>query len=404
MPRFEDFHFVEYPDEILRAACVLAKKHLIDRRLPDSAVDILDQAGALRAGIEIDGIASVEMADIERVVARMAKIPEGRVSEDELAALRNLDEELKAVVFGQDDAVSAICSSIMASRSGLGEPERPVASLLFVGPTGVGKTEIAKTLASVLNIELVRFDMSEYQEQHATARLIGSPPGYVGFEQGGLLVAAIRKTPHCVLLLDEIEKAHLSIMNLLLQVMDYATLTDNTGQRADLRNAIIIMTSNAGARELARRAIGFDGNTSQAAAMDKEIECIFSPEFRNRLDDIIKFNAMSGKMAKQITAKALKQLNERLAHRQITLIADNEAIDHIARKGINTEYGAREIMRIVQRDIKKQLSRAILFDGIESGETLRLAIKDGAIAICRGAQCAPAMQKPGNQLETTSTS
>ena len=379
---YSDYHGVVYPPEVLRSACVLSQKYLLGRKLPDGAIDIIDQTGAYldhKRSLNSDDLDDVvcAIADIEQTVAQMAKIPASRVSEDESRLLSELETEMGRVVFGQDEAVAAVCSAVMAARCGINEPARPMASLLFVGPTGVGKTEIAKTLANVLNIELVRFDMSEYQESHSIAKLIGSPPGYVGHEQGGLLTAAIRKTPHCVLLLDEIEKAHGAIMNVLLQVMDYGTLTDNTGFKADFRNVILIMTGNAGARELSRRAIGFDAGFD-ATGMGREIERVFAPEFRNRLDDIIKFNAMDENMARLITKKAIDHLRERLDGKNIALTASDEAIQWIAQKGLQTEYGAREIMRIVQKDVKKQIAHIILF---ENKAALKLAIDAGEICV-----------------------
>jgi len=375
---YSDFHCVSYDDDALRAACRLARRYLPERKLPDSAFDIIDQAGAAARS---DKAQTVDIAGVERIVAKISKLPESRIGDDERAALGGLEKTLSTQIFGQDDAIGAVCAAVLANRSGLAEPDRPIASLLFVGPTGVGKTEVAKQLSAALGIELVRFDMSEYQESHSVAKLIGSPPGYVGFDHGGLLTSAIRKTPHCVLLLDEIEKAHISIMNLLLQVMDYGMLTDNAGQKANFRNVVLIMTSNAGARELGRQAVGFSGGPN-APAQDAEINRIFPPEFRNRLDDICKFNPLNAHMARLIAERAINDLSAKLAHRKIRLNPDSALIEHIAQRGVGAEYGAREIMRIVQRDIKRQLAQALLFGNIADNTPLRLSqTPDGKISL-----------------------
>lgn len=378
-PHYEKFHGVKYSNDVLTQIVGLSAKHMSDRFLPDKAIDILDEAGVftrLNASKPFD----VTSSAIERIIARIAKVPEKSVSANETATLKNLEKELCSRVFGQEDAVASVSHAIHSSRAGLNEPERPVANLLFVGPTGVGKTEVAKQLASILGIQLTRFDMSEYQEKHAVARLIGSPPGYVGYEEGGLLTDAIRRTPHSVLLLDEIEKAHPDILNILLQVMDYGVLTDNTGKKADFSNTIIIMTSNAGARELTRQTIGFDGSRDISAA-GKAIEKMFSPEFRNRLDAIVQFKAVDKEMAQQIAKKALDKLGAKLSVRGVTFTATKGALTHIASKGLSETYGAREIIRLVENDVKKLLVNEVLFGSLVNGGKCKLTFAGGKLQI-----------------------
>jgi ATP-dependent Clp protease ATP-binding subunit ClpA len=355
----------------------------LDRRFPDKAIDVLDETGAflrMRAERGETPIA-VQRQDIERVIADMAKIPEESVSADDLELLKHLDEKLKETVYGQDAAVDTVVSAIRASRAGLNDADKPVASLLFVGPTGVGKTEIAKQLANSMNLKLIRFDMSEYQEGHAVARLIGAPPGYVGYEEGGLMTEAVRKTPHCVLLLDEIEKAHRDILNVLLQVMDYGSLTDNIGKKADFHNAILIMTSNAGARDIGKKIIGFDEHTVNVSAIDKEVERVFSPEFRNRLDEIVVFNHVGRQMARLITAKAIGKLAERLKNKDITLHPTTAAIDWIAEKGLSEKYGAREIIRMVDKELKKMLVDHVLFGKIPKNKKIAVDVKNNQLKL-----------------------
>ena len=371
--RYECFHNVIFPAEVVRLACTLTQRFLTDRRLPDKAIDCIDEVGAQLSILHDGAQVTAQAADVERVVAQMAKLPENSVSENETDKLRRLDTDLKAVIFGQDEAVDAVADAVKASRAGLNDENKPVASLLFVGPTGVGKTELARQLAKQLDVPLIRFDMSEYQEQHSTAKLIGSPPGYVGYEEGGLLTDAVRKTPYCVLLLDEVEKAHSSILNVLLQVMDYGVLTDNTGKKADFRNVTLIMTSNAGAKDMNRRVVGFGGGREGNAAIARAVERVFAPEFRNRLDGIVRFNHIDEDMARRIAVKALDELAQRLQN--ITLAPTDACIDWIAAKGLSEDYGAREIIRVVNRDVKKLLVSRVLF-GENNAGTIVLGIDE----------------------------
>ncbi|MDR1664961.1 MAG: AAA family ATPase [Clostridiales bacterium] len=384
-PRYEKHHGVVYPDDTIRLICRLSVKYMNDRFLPDKAIDVMDESGVythLNAGESrhLSLPHAVSQKTVERTVAMMAKVPENSVTGDEKQLLSGLEEKLNSAVFGQEQAVSAVADAIKSARSGLNEPERPVASLLFVGPTGVGKTEVARQLAHILSVKLLRYDMSEYQEKHAVARLIGSPPGYVGYEEGGLLTEAIRRTPHCVLLLDEIEKAHGDILNVLLQVMDYGNLTDNTGKKARFENVIIIMTSNAGAREMTRQVIGFEGGTDGAAA-GKAVERLFSPEFRNRLDAIVPFRHVDGEMARRIAKKALDRLSEKLLRRGVAFTATEAALGFIAEKGRSETYGAREIIRLVENDIKKKLVNEVLFGKLSEGGDAELDVEGGAFTV-----------------------
>ena len=366
--RYETYHGVTYADGTLKLIVELSARYMNDRRLPDKAIDVLDEAGVMA---RLENLKEVRQYHVERTIARMAKVPENSVAGDEKDKLRSLEDNLNNQVFGQEKAVATIAQAIRAARSGLNEPGKPVANLLFVGPTGVGKTEIAKQLAGLMGLTLTRFDMSEYQERHAVARLIGAPPGYVGFEEGGLLTDAIRRNPHCVLLLDEIEKAHPDILNVLLQVMDYGRLTDNTGRQADFTNVIIIMTSNAGASDLTRKTIGF-GEGLNSGAVDKAVEQIFSPEFRNRLDSIVQFNPVDEKMALSITYRAFDKLSEKLAAQGVNLLPSKSAVEYVAKKGLSEIYGAREIIRVVENEVKKLLVNELLFGKLENGGTTSL--------------------------------
>ena len=365
---YEDHHGVVYSKKSIRAAAELAAKHINDRRLPDKAIDVVDEAGASdRMRPEDKRRHRVLARDMERVVARMAKIPERTVSADDQAALSNLEPELKKVIFGQNGAIAAIASAIKLSRSGLGSPEKPIGAFLFSGPTGVGKTELAKQLARILGVEFLRFDMTEYQEKHTVSRLIGAPPGYVGFDQGGLLTDAIRRTPYAVLLLDEIEKAHPDIYNILLQVMDHATLTDNTGRKADFRHIVLIMTTNAGAHELSSRAVGFSHGEPSKGNARSAIEKTFSPEFRNRLDAWVAFDSLPPEVIARVVDKMVKELADQLVAKKVTLELSPSGRSWLAERGFDRLMGARPMSRLIQNEVKKPLAEKILFGELKDG-------------------------------------
>tara|TARA_R110002124_G_scaffold287216_1_gene471536 strand:- start:222418 stop:224817 length:2400 start_codon:yes stop_codon:yes gene_type:complete len=364
---YEEHHNVEYTDEAIKAAVELSNRYIGERKLPDKAIDVIDEAGAAQNLVAKEHRKKIiDLEDIENVVASIARIPPKNVSKNDKDVLSRLERDLKTLVFDQDAAISRLCDSIKMARAGLREPEKPIGSYLFSGPTGVGKTEVCKQLAHTLGIEFIRFDMSEYMERHAVSRLIGSPPGYVGFEQGGLLTDKIDQTPHCVLLLDEIEKAHPDIYNLLLQVMDYGKLTDNSGKTIDFRNVILIMTTNAGAQELSKSPIGF--TTSIADRDDSEdIKRTFSPEFRNRLDAIVPFKALSQDTVGQIVDKFIMQLEAQLSDRNVVITLSAAARDHLAKKGYDPAMGARPLARVIQDDVKKELAEELLFGKLING-------------------------------------
>jgi ATP-dependent Clp protease ATP-binding subunit ClpA len=375
---YEEHHGLKYPDKTIEAAAYLSDKYINDRFLPDKAIDVIDEAGAFLK-LTADGRRkSVSAKDIEKIVAKIAKVPVSSVTTAaDKSSLEALPGKLLDVIFGQDDAIKTLTTAIKRSRAGLAAPDRPIGSFLFMGPTGVGKTEVARQLASNMGITFLRFDMSEYMEKHAVSRLIGAPPGYVGFEQGGILTDSIRKTPHCVLLLDEIEKAHMDLYNILLQVMDYATLTDNNGKSADFRNVIIIMTSNAGAREMSTNSIGFGSQTANADSQSiKAVKNTFSPEFRNRLDGIVQFNHLSEKVMELIVDKNMKELKEMLREQDISLSYSAAVRTHLAKKGHDPKFGARPLARLIQTEIKDKLTDEILFGRLAKGGKLSMGLKD----------------------------
>ncbi len=378
--RYEDHHHIVYTEQALKTAAELSAKYLHDRYLPDKAIDVIDEAGAyvrLKGGSHRK---KINPADIEKIVAKMARIPTVSVSTPDKAKLESLGDKLKEVVFGQDEAIKSLVTSIQRSRAGLGTPGKPVGSFLFTGPTGVGKTEVARQMAIILGVQFLRFDMSEYMEKHAVARLIGAPPGYIGFEQGGLLTDGVRKHPYSVLLLDEIEKAHPDMYNILLQVLDHATLTDNNGKKADFRNVIIMMTSNVGTREMSSQTIGFgDMQYDTKDKGKKAAEKFFSPEFRNRLDDIIHFNALNLEIMKLVVDKFMQELKEQLDVKKVSISYSDNARTWLAQNGHDPRYGARPLSRLIQTEIKDILSNEILFGCLEKGGQVFMDLKEGKL-------------------------
>jgi ATP-dependent Clp protease ATP-binding subunit ClpA len=375
--RFEEHHGITYADDALIAAAELAARHINDRHLPDKAIDVVDEAGAsLRLKPLPERESTVTVAQIEAVVARIARIPAKNVSTSDREVLANLQRNLKLVIFGQDAAIDALSAAIKMSRAGLGDERHPVGSFLFAGPTGVGKTEVTRQLAIALGVEFLRFDMSEYMERHTVSRLIGAPPGYVGFDQGGLLTEAIAKQPHCVLLLDEIEKAHADVFNLLLQVMDHGTLTDNNGRKADFRHVIMVMTTNAGAAEMSRASIGF---TTQDHAPDgmEAVRRIFAPEFRNRLDAIIQFASLDGPTIERVVDKLVIEFEAQLEQKAVTLSMDDDARRWIAVRGYDRKMGARPMARVLQEHVKRPLAEELLFGRLTNGGSVRVALAAG---------------------------
>jgi ATP-dependent Clp protease ATP-binding subunit ClpA len=380
---YESFHGVKFTEGALKAAAELSAKYINDKYLPDKAIDVIDEAGAalklspVRKGRKT----AIGTREIEKIVAKMAKIPSRTVSTTDMEKLKDLEDDLKKAVFGQDEAIHSVCAAIRRTRAGLGAPERPIGSFLFTGPTGVGKTEVAKQMASVLGVKFIRFDMSEYMEKHTVARLIGAPPGYVGFDQGGLLTDAIRKNPYSVLLLDEVEKAHPDIFSILLQVMDYATLTDNNGKRADFRNTVLIMTSNAGAQEMVKEVIGFGDRGGDAKSKGKDaITRLFSPEFRNRLDGIISFNGLTPEIMRRVVGKFIEELRGQLKQKNVRIILSDEATQWLAAKGYDPLYGARPLARLIQTEVKDALSDEVLFGTLRKGGSVKIGLKDDKLA------------------------
>ena len=382
-PSYEKFHGVKYAAGVVEFAVRSAAKHIRDRFLPDKAIDLIDEAGAYR---ETHPLTTQKRQTVDRrlltdILARVCKIDAEALKEQSNDALRTLESDIKKEIFGQDEAVARVVEAVQMSKAGLADDTKPMASLLFVGPTGVGKTEVARVLSERMGMKLVRFDMSEYAEKHAVAKLIGSPAGYVGYEDGGLLTAAVRKTPNCVLLFDEIEKAHPDIFNIFLQMMDYAALTDNHGERADFRNAVIIMTSNAGAQYASRASIGFTGSVSRGDAMLTTVKKTFKPEFINRLTDIVVFHDMSRQMASLILDKKLAQLQTKLSAKNVTLHLSAEARELLLTKGFTPEYGARELDRVISSMLKPLLMREILFGRLKKSGDAVVDVKDGALRL-----------------------
>ena len=400
--KYEEYHKVRYSDEALELAVRLSAQYITERRLPDKAIDVIDEAGAWArmnayktgtdaipaAGTDGAAVAQTETAtldispkEIEVVVAKIARIPERSVSMSEKDKLASLEADLKSDVFGQDRAVESVVKAVKRSRAGFRSPDKPVANFMFVGPTGVGKTELARQLAQHMGISLHRFDMSEYQEKHTVSRLIGSPPGYVGYEEGGLLTDAIRKTPHAVVLLDEIEKAHPDVYNILLQIMDYATLTDNQGRKADFRNVILIMTSNAGARDIGKSLIGFGERAMTDTALSEAVERAFTPEFRNRLDAVVHFENLPPEIIERIVVKAIDEFRVQLAEKKVELEATPALVKHLAEKGYSREFGARNIGRLVEDKIKTFFVDEVLFGRLVEGGKAVADVVDGEVSI-----------------------
>ncbi|HEY1392427.1 MAG TPA: ATP-dependent Clp protease ATP-binding subunit ClpA, partial [Methylibium sp.] len=374
--RFEEHHSVKYAVTALQAAAELSAKFINDRHLPDKAIDVIDEAGAAQRILPKNKQKkTITRTEVEEIVAKIARIPPASVSNDDRSKLKNLDRDLKSVVFGQDVAIDALAAAIKMARSGLGKPDKPIGSFLFSGPTGVGKTEVAKQLAYILGIELIRFDMSEYMERHTVSRLIGAPPGYVGFDQGGLLTEAITKKPHAVLLLDEIEKAHPDVFNVLLQVMDHGTLTDNNGRKADFRNVIIIMTTNAGAETMNKATIGFTTAREQGDEM-ADIKRLFAPEFRNRLDAIVSFRSLDEEIILRVVDKFLLQLESQLAEKKVEVTFTDALRKHLAKKGFDPLMGARPMQRLIQDTIRRALADELLFGRLVDGGRLTVDIDD----------------------------
>jgi ATP-dependent Clp protease ATP-binding subunit ClpA len=379
--RFENHHQVTYTLPALRAAAELSAKYINDRHLPDKAIDVIDEAGA---NVQLRPVGKrkkrIDVVDVEAIVAKIARIPPMKVSISDTEALRNLDRDLKMVVFGQDEAIDALTSAIRMNRSGLGPEERPIGSFLFTGPTGVGKTEVTRQLARVLSMDLIRFDMSEYMERHTVSRLIGAPPGYVGFDQGGLLTEEINKHPHAVLLLDEIEKAHPDVFNLLLQVMDHGTLTDNNGRKADFRNVVLVMTTNAGAAETSRRSIGFTEQDHSSDGLEV-LKRYFTPEFRNRLDAVVQFGPLAPDKIASVVDKFIFELEQQLGDKKVAIRVDQDARAWLAERGYDAQMGARPMARVIQNQIKKPLANEILFGALVNGGSVDVGVKDGELVL-----------------------
>jgi ATP-dependent Clp protease ATP-binding subunit ClpA len=380
--RFEDHYNLRYTDKALRTASELAARYINDRFMPDKAIDVIDEAGAAQ---QLQPPSrrkkSIGVTDVEQVVAKIARIPSSQVTASDKASLRDLDSNLKMAVFGQNEAIDQLATAIKLSRAGLKSGEKPIGSFLFAGPTGVGKTEVCKQLAHTMGVELLRYDMSEYMERHTVSRLIGAPPGYVGFDQGGLLTEAVTKHPHSIVLLDEVEKAHPEVFNLLLQVMDHGTLTDNNGRKADFRNVVLVMTTNAGAQEMNRASIGFAEQDNSTDGMEV-IKRLFTPEFRNRLDAIVQFSALSVEVVKTVVDKFLTELQAQLDEKRVTLDVDDAAREWLAREGYDEKMGARPMQRLIQEKIKRPLAEDLLFGDLASGGgVVRVTVEAGELLV-----------------------
>ncbi|HVZ07246.1 ATP-dependent Clp protease ATP-binding subunit ClpA [Rhodopila sp.] len=391
---YEKHHKVRYTDEAIRAAVELSAKYIHDRKLPDKAIDVIDEVGASRMLLpENKRRKTVTLKDVEEIVAKIARIPPKSVSADDKETLKNLERDLKAMVFGQDKAIEALAAAIKLARAGLREPEKPIGNYLFSGPTGVGKTEVARQLAATMGIELIRFDMSEYMERHSVSRLIGAPPGYVGFDQGGMLTDAIDQHPHCVLLLDEIEKAHPDLFNILLQVMDHGKLTDHNGKTVDFRNVVLIMTTNAGASDMAKEAIGF-GREARVGEDEDAVKRLFTPEFRNRLDAVIPFANLTPEIVGRVVEKFVMQLEAQLADRNVTIELSSAAKEWLAERGYDKLYGARPLGRVIQEHIKKALAEELLFGKLVKGGAVKVTLKDNKLEFEITEATLPALPKP----------
>ncbi len=391
---YEKHHKVRYTPEAIRAAVELSAKYIHDRKLPDKAIDVIDEVGASRMLLpENKRRKTVTLKDVEDIVAKIARIPPKSVSTDDRETLKNLERDLKAMVFGQEKAIETLASAIKLSRAGLRDAEKPIGNYLFSGPTGVGKTEVAKQLAKTLGIELIRFDMSEYMERHSVSRLIGAPPGYVGFDQGGLLTDAIDQHPHAVLLLDEIEKAHQDLYNILLQVMDHGKLTDHNGKNVDFRNVILIMTTNAGASDMAKPAIGFE-RAARVGEDEEAIKRMFTPEFRNRLDAVVTFAGLSPEIVAQVVEKFVMQLEAQLADRNVTIELSSAAKEWLSERGYDPLYGARPLARVIQEYVKKPLAEELLFGKLAKGGSVKVGLRDGALTFDCQEATPPALPKP----------
>lgn len=371
---FEDFHGLRYTNDAIRAAVELSARYMTDRKLPDKAIDVIDEAGATQWLIPAaKRRKTIGVKEVEAIVAKIARIPPKQVSKDDAQSLKSLEADLKRVVFGQDEAIGAVASAIKLSRAGLREPNKPIGSYLFTGPTGVGKTEVTRQLANILGVEIHRFDMSEYMERHSVSRLIGAPPGYVGYDEGGLLTDAVMQHPHCVVLLDEIEKAHPDLFNVLLQVMDHGTLTDAVGRKVDFRNVILVMTTNAGASDAAKNSIGF-GRGRKDDEQGEALKRLFTPEFRNRLDSVITFGGLTPEIIEKVVEKFVLQLEIQLADRNVTIELSNDARDWLAKRGFDAEFGARPLARIISEHVKKPMAEELLFGKLAKGGTVKIGV------------------------------